>query len=594
LRERVGDVSKESEKKNRVTNRKEEPFKVYQSGGSPVDQILYLQRTIGNRAVTQLIASGYYLPGPADSFMGIDEPVIQRTDEEPTVQGQNYSFYSPNVRHVFQRLDEERWDVDSLAAALTDSEMMMILPEHRLRLIAYIARGSSVGDEDEQTIIRLLATTSSGDANSVLSGLEADNASLLEDLQSAIDFGDYEEYHQTLRNLFFAGLEPREASSRMLEAREFPWADPGIIEALWKVRFYYDDVSFNDDGNIHVSYWTNFAAFGMRTQDTTIDPFEMIAVRFYHDEESVGAAEGDVIYMPAVNLMALHSHQFKRELQLVADIALLGLGGTGIIRAGSRAARLIAALEVLFAAADVAIREFRHEIGRSEGGREFLGYWDHVSTLIAVYTLARVVIRIPSVFRNLRDKYSRFRTTASNELTSEQLQRMDDEISRLINKADEAAEETRIIQRAGPSPERVRRTLGTFVPQREILSPHRRHFFRNVLQGRYRSGGPINTVIEPGVDVAADVRAINAGQATRLPDNNILINQRVYGIHTETRRLFPIEGVGFHQLSAREYNALGVLNKLGDTASTHMILSNMGVTSQEKQRLLELWRLLRE
>lgn len=565
----------------------------YQSINSVMERILFLQRTIGNRAVIRLIESDYLLANPAHSFGNTEGPIIQRTDGGYVDQIPNYFFYPVKVRRVLRHLSEERYDVDTLAAKLTDDEMMVISPEDRLRLIAYIAGGTAVGDEDEETIIRLLATTSSGDAPSILNGLEADNASLLQDLQSAIDFSEYEEYQQALRTLFFAGMEPREASSRMLDARVFPWADPGLIEAYWNVRFYYEDVSFTDDGQIHVSYWTNIAFFGIHTQDTTLDPFEMIAVRFYHDEESAGAVEGDVIYMPAVNLMALYSQQFKRDLQLFADIALLGVGGTSVIQAGSKASRLIAILEVLFAATDMTIREFRNEIARSEGGREFLQYWDHVSTLIAVYSLARVVIKISSIFRNLRDEYSRFKATTSNELTSEQLRLMDDEISRLLNQADEIAEETRIIQRTGPSPGRICQTLDTFVPQRVIQSPHPRHFFRDVFQGRYSPHGNINTVIEPGVDVAADVRAINAGQATRLPNNEILTNQRVYGIHAETGRLFPIEGVGFHQLSRQEYNTLGVLNKLGDTARTHLILSNMGVTLEEKQRVLDLWRLLR-
>ena len=64
MRERVRDVSRKSDKKNRVTNRKEAPLDLYQSRGSPVDRILYLQRTIGNRAVTHLIASGTLQANP--------------------------------------------------------------------------------------------------------------------------------------------------------------------------------------------------------------------------------------------------------------------------------------------------------------------------------------------------------------------------------------------------------------------------------------------------------------------------------------------------------------------------------------------------
>jgi hypothetical protein len=60
-----------------------------------------------------------------------------------------------------------------------------------------------------------------------------------------------------------------------------------------------------------------------------------------------------------------------------------------------------------------------------------------------------------------------------------------------------------------------------------------------------------NTVIEPWVDVAADVAAITTGVAIR--ERNVFsIGGRRYGIE-ENDRLYPIDGVGFHRLDRQGY-----------------------------------------
>ena len=68
-----------------------------------------------------------------------------------------------------------------------------------------------------------------------------------------------------------------------------------------------------------------------------------------------------------------------------------------------------------------------------------------------------------------------------------------------------------------------------------------------------------NTVIEPGVDVQADVAAINSGLAKRI-GNTFEVKGRVYGVHDGT--LYPISGPGFQTLDRGGLKALGVFNKV--------------------------------
>jgi len=88
-----------------------------------------------------------------------------------------------------------------------------------------------------------------------------------------------------------------------------------------------------------------------------------------------------------------------------------------------------------------------------------------------------------------------------------------------------------------------------------------------------------NTVIEPGVDVNADVEAINAGRATRV-NGNFVVNGRTYGAHDGT--LYPISGTGFHQLSRAQFKALGVLNQFGETARSNEILTKMNISEADR------------
>jgi hypothetical protein len=118
-----------------------------------------------------------------------------------------------------------------------------------------------------------------------------------------------------------------------------------------------------------------------------------------------------------------------------------------------------------------------------------------------------------------------------------------------------------------------------------LRGPARRHSAATVNQGTVAKN--LITVIEPGVNVAGDVAGIQAGKATRV-NGNYVINGRTYGVHDGT--LYPISGSGFHQLNRGAFQALGVLNKFGNTPQAHAILAKMkNVDSVEMDAALKVW-----
>jgi len=118
-----------------------------------------------------------------------------------------------------------------------------------------------------------------------------------------------------------------------------------------------------------------------------------------------------------------------------------------------------------------------------------------------------------------------------------------------------------------------------------LRGPAQRHFIRKVNQRSVAKN--TNTVIESGVDVAADVAAIHEGQATKV-GNRFIVNGRIYGVHVET--LYPISGPGFHQLSRGAFKALGVYNTFGNTNQATEILNRMGITNDQRATALKAWR----
>jgi hypothetical protein len=332
-------------------------------------------------------------------------------------------------------------NVDTLAAELTDDEMSSLALGTRVELIAQISEGFIVGDEDEQTIIRLIATTPSAVSTGLLARLREHNSSLLKSLESSIDLDEYKQYHAILRTKFLDSLDstaPEQMFEQAAHAKVYPWANPGPIESLWKTRFHYDEPEFTKTGKIRVSYWILTGPFGLQTHAEELDPFELIKVHFYADESEANAVEGQTTFMPAINLLALYNKQFKQEIGTAIDVSLLFAGGVGIFTARTKIGKAISALDALLGASDLAVMEFRSRISKIPGGPDFLGIWDTVSLMISVYGIGRVIAEVPGALVKLKNSFQALKRNAGSQLDGASGAKLEDamlEIDQELQKA---------------------------------------------------------------------------------------------------------------------------------------------------------------
>ena len=118
-----------------------------------------------------------------------------------------------------------------------------------------------------------------------------------------------------------------------------------------------------------------------------------------------------------------------------------------------------------------------------------------------------------------------------------------------------------------------------------LRPPARRHLISKVTQKT--PAKQANTVIDPWVDVAGDVAAVNAGRGTRV-GNTVVVNERSYGVHDGT--LYPIAGPGFHRLDRGAYKALGVYNAFGDSPRAAEILDMMGIGNDQRAAARAAWQ----
>lgn len=124
------------------------------------------------------------------------------------------------------------------------------------------------------------------------------------------------------------------------------------------------------------------------------------------------------------------------------------------------------------------------------------------------------------------------------------------------------------------------------LPPRPALPPNPRHRLTSVKEGTFPKA--INSVIEPWVDVAADVAAINPGEAVRQGDA-FTVNGRTYRLKPNGR-LFPVAGSGIHQLGRGAFKALGVYNRYGISPRAEEFLDLQALEPAEREAARAAWR----
>lgn len=124
-----------------------------------------------------------------------------------------------------------------------------------------------------------------------------------------------------------------------------------------------------------------------------------------------------------------------------------------------------------------------------------------------------------------------------------------------------------------------------------VRPPATRHYAKKVDQGTVAKN--VNSVLEPRVDVNADIQAIRAGAAqvgrALGGETTYTIRGRTYGIHPNGT-LYPMHGDGVHVLDRGGFKALGVYNKFGDTPRAEQIIESMGTAAPAREEALSVWR----
>jgi hypothetical protein len=331
-------------------------------------------------------------------------------------------------------------DVDSRVIALRDEELSMIPAAMRLGLIEQIAQGTIVANEDEDSLIRLLATTPNDQISTLAQALQANNGSLLRALEASIDFSEYSLYHAAIGTLFMRAVVPEELFEQIRSARVLPWSDPGIVRAWSKPRFYYEEAELTDQGKVRITCWMSppGVPFGLKIiNGLELDPDQVVNVQFFTEEDEVGAKEGDVRSLPAINMVALARKQFRGHAFLVADVAAIASGVGGMAGSASQLRRIIAAAELTFGSVDVAVRDYRAEIEALEHGKEFLSTWHAVSALVAVYGVTRLVLEMPRAIGALRNAWERLRISAQKNESLANLRPVEEATAKILATADE-------------------------------------------------------------------------------------------------------------------------------------------------------------
>ena len=314
------------------------------------------------------------------------------------------------VANLIAHVRAHAWDVDDVAEGLSIEELRQLPADVRVSLIGQIAGGWRVGDDDETTIIRLVATSPPDQRSAVLAGLRANRFALLRTVDSALDGDNNAEFYNVLRLLSLSALDPQAALQSLTSAPVLPWARPQGFRHMGG-RTHYREPTFLADGRLHIEYEETGGMFTV-PYVLEIDPLALVMIWFPHGDAGASAHAGDLVPMPAVCLLGLYHGQFRNELAAAVNFGFMLGGAASLVTAGSRAAMLAAGLDWAMGSASLAVDSYREELSRTEAGRAFLTSFTILQTLLLIYGAARLVLAAPASFRNLRAAFGRWRAAS--------------------------------------------------------------------------------------------------------------------------------------------------------------------------------------
>ncbi len=312
--------------------------------------------------------------------------------------------------------DADIWHVKSPRnkyAAISFAEKMK-----RIKELAYQLH---VNAEEESEILELIGSMDKEEAKPFINELQADGAKLLKELECSIDGERYQKLYELLISITFATMPPEELLNKLETAKIFHWSDPGLFNIqVLKLRFYFEDVELQDDGQLYVKYW-KISPLMWNSTEHTLHPFEIVGVNALIDERTFDMKKGQTIFGPAFILRAFERKQKMQEWRLTLDIVGVMAGGAGLVTATTRTARAAAAIQAAISAGDLVVNETRQSLMETQEGREFLKYWDITRTLVAIYDITKLLSGPAGIiFKKLSDRYPAVRNKLAQDLSPEE------------------------------------------------------------------------------------------------------------------------------------------------------------------------------
>jgi hypothetical protein len=248
-----------------------------------------------------------------------------------------------------------------------------------------------VGERDEKTLVRLVATTPPEQMSALILLLSTGKGELYAQLVHAIDGDQYKALHDTLLSkkqeqiTTISNPEQQAAEQRKVQemqdngqtsAEALPWDDYSFVGLVFGGSGYEYEVSWTEDSKVQVEYggrnfidgWTmaistfGHKIAGMETQRGPYNPWDNVAVYAVEDDEELGLFKGQVLVMPAINLFYFQHKQLKGHLLEALDIITM-LVGIGEIKAAVSIGRwLMAAADIIISTGNIATRTFGHNM----------------------------------------------------------------------------------------------------------------------------------------------------------------------------------------------------------------------------------------
>ncbi|MBA2469803.1 MAG: hypothetical protein H0V37_10400 [Chloroflexia bacterium] len=128
-------------------------------------------------------------------------------------------------------------------------------------------------------------------------------------------------------------------------------------------------------------------------------------------------------------------------------------------------------------------------------------------------------------------------------------------------------------------------------PDVMATQPHDRHRLTSFRSGSHRKAQ--NSLIEPWVDVRADLDAMNNGDGIYDPTTRrVWVNGRLYGMH-ENGTTFPIEGDGIIPVNRATYKALTIMRRYNgvNEPSRYEIARDTAIGLADRNEAVRIWEL---